>query len=148
MKRKLVSLILVLMLLSACAACGGDTEHVGRWQLVGAELEGLLTEPDVFGINALLTLQANGTGRLTIDESEEQIRSWSVQGGRITLRTDDETLEGSCADGYIVLTFDDGVSLYFLREGSEAPALELLDREAFEEAYAELVAAGEAMPVD
>lgn len=148
MKRKILLLALVLLLACACAACGDDENNAGEWQLRAAEYEGLLCEPDVFSVVAHLTLEKDGTGRLTIDEYGYAITSWSVKKDTVRLKLLETTMEGTYRDGYIVLTFDDGVRLWFSKEGAEVQPLELLDVEGYLDAYDALVASGGAMPAD
>lgn len=147
MKRS-VSLLLVAAFLCVFAACGGGKENAGEWSLAAAETEGLLVEPAVLELTASLVLEKDGSGRLTIDEDGYAIRSWSVKDGAVSIQTLDETVEGRLLNGYIVLVFDDGICLYFAREGGNAPALPLLNRAEYEAAYAALVESGEAMPLD
>lgn len=148
MKKKLVSLLLVLALACLSAACGGDKKNAGEWYLAGAELDGLLAEPEVLGIAASLSLNEDGTGRLTIDEDGYWIDSWSVKDGKVKIKMLEGTAEGTLSNGYIVLAFDDGISLWFAKEGSDVAPLVLLDAEGFVNAYAALVESGDAMPVD
>lgn len=148
MKKKIFALLLVLVFVCAFAACGGDKEHAGEWILKGAAYETLLAEPDVLGISASLSLEKNGTGRLTIGESGYAIKSWTVKDGQVTVKTGDNTVPGVYQDGYIILGFDDGISLYFAKNGQANRELLLLNAEQYRDAYQALVDSGDAMPVD
>lgn len=148
MKKKIIALLLVLLFVCACTACGGDKEHAGEWILKGAAYETLLTEPDVLGISASLSLDKNGSGRLTIDEEGYAIKSWSFKDGQVSIKTADETIPGLYEDGYVILGFDDGISLYFAKNGQAKRELLLLNAEQYAAAYQAMVDSGDAMPVD
>ena len=146
--KKILALVAALLLTCLCFGCGGDKAHAGEWYLTAAEYEGLLTEPEVFGLSASLSLKKGGTGRLTIGEDSYAISSWFVNDGEVSLQTLDGPVEGRIMNGFLILTFEDSMRLYFAKEGTNAPELILLDRDAFRTAYDALVAAGEAMPAD
>ena len=148
MKKKIVSLLLALMLICLSAACKGREENAGEWELRAAEYVGLYVQPEVLGIYAKLSLDKDGTGRLTIDENGYWIKSWSVKDGKIKITMLDDAVEGTVKDGYIILVFEDDISLWFAKEGSDVPPLQLLDEDGYMAAYEAMVESGDAMPID
>ena len=128
-----LSLLLVTALaLSLCAAGGAaayaDGEHPAEaaqtYNMFALGYAGQILETAQLGASSVLTLNADGTGTMSMDEETMDITAWSVTGNTLTVTLSDGS-QGTGAlhpeQGVIELDFG-GYLFYYGREGADTAA--------------------------
>lgn len=124
MKKKVLVLgIAVVMALSMAfvASCGKTDPNVGKYKMVemmGMTIDDMnkLAGEDVSDM-ITLELKDGGKGVMKV-ESESGDVEWKVDGEKISLTADGETIEGTIKDGVIEIEID-GISVVFEKEKSK-----------------------------
>ncbi len=122
--RKLLSVVLALALLLACAALPAAAEgasYAGEWYLVEMGMNGMSMAPGDVGMSMTLTLNEDGTGRfLTVQGGEEKTDevTWEAVEGGINVTQSGDTRLFEDVDGRLKAAI--GESTLIL--GREAPA--------------------------
>ena len=139
-------LMLALALALAMCVCqsataapepGAEWEVPGVYTLFGLEMMGYLIDSEAADTHSVLTLDSGGTGRMTMEEEEEELPAWSEESGKLVLTASDgSALEGTVGNGVVVLDFGSGNYLYYAQDGADLSGYELLDQEQFMERYA------------
>lgn len=115
--KKIVSLLLALVLVFACASFVAAEDVTGTWYLIEMTSEGISLDPSMFGIEMTLELFASGTATMSA-MGESASGTWVMEGNTVVVTLDDTvlrldyTLDGSLAGE------SDGVGLKFQRTGS------------------------------
>ena len=127
---KVVSLMLVLVCVLGLMACGDKkkSDAVGTYGIQKVEMNGvsmdleqlaavMSTESGEGDLSSIVTLTINEDGTFKLDmsamgESESQEGTWEEKDGKITLKAEGETIEGTYADGLVTLS-EEGLSLVF-----------------------------------
>lgn len=78
------------------------------------------TESGEGDLSSIVTLTINEDGTFKLDmsamgESESQEGTWEEKDGKITLKAEGETIEGTYADGLVTLS-EEGMSLVFKKK--------------------------------
>lgn len=146
MKKTLLPLLLaLLLLLSACGAQSAPAaknesaapdplaEAAGEYTLFGVSCEGSLVEAEALDFRSVLTLDADGTGYLTINDEGGAVESWTLDGDRTVIHYGVSTIGGTIAAGVAVLDFGDDNILYYARGDADISGYRLLNSEEFVE---------------
>ncbi len=112
--KRFVSLILVLMLILALAACGGEPDpNAGLYEATTAEYAGFSLEvSSLYESGLSLELKDGGRAILTMDGTDYSVK-WSLEGEALTITAADIELSGTLSDGSMVLDMGEGVSVTF-----------------------------------
>ncbi len=134
-----LAILMVLGMLAALSACGSqpapqEDSAAGEYTLFAAEVYGYTVASDALGTTSVLTLDADGTGYLTINEDGGDVSEWTVDGENITVVSGIDTILGTIKDGVIKLDFEDGYFLYYAAPGADTSSVEVMDEDAFFEA--------------
>lgn len=125
--KKLLSILMALSMLLALAACGGSAEpdpNAGLYVGDTVVAYGItLNAADYFGDDFSLELQSGGKAVLHYDGDTQRLK-WSLDGTAFHAEGGGESLDGTLADGAIVIPnmLDTGMSVTFVNRDYEAPA--------------------------
>ncbi len=145
-----LAILMVLGMLAALSACGSkpapEMENAaGEYTLFAVSAEdygGYIVDPAALEMTSVLTLNADGTGYLTLGEEGGAVSEWTVEGEDISVTSGIDTMVGTIKDGVIILDFDYGNILYYAAEGADTSAISVMDGEQFYEAIMADVDAG------
>ena len=128
---KVVSLMLVLVCVLGLMACGDKKKSDGAGSYgiqkvetggMSMDLEQLASQMGSDGdeVSSMITLNLNEDGTFKLDVSamgvsEAQEGTWEEKDGKITLKAEGETIEGTYADGLVTLS-EEGMSLVFKKK--------------------------------
>ncbi|RZS92752.1 hypothetical protein [Cuneatibacter caecimuris] len=128
---KVVSLMLVLVCVLGLMACGDKkkSDAAGSYGIqkvetggMSMDLEQLASQMGSDGdeVSSMITLNLNEDGTFKLDVSamgvsEAQEGTWEEKDGKITLKAEGETIEGTYADGLVTLS-EEGMSLVFKKK--------------------------------
>lgn len=131
MKKRSILLAVCLCLGLLLAGCGGSTAGetadveacAGTYTSIGLYLDGqYLTEESFSGM--VTTLDADGTGSLDWGEDNQgPISEWTAEDGKLLIKAGVSEMEGTVADGVMVLDLGDGIMLAFVGEGIDVASL-------------------------
>lgn len=117
MKRIVISLLSLCLLLTVLCACGGGTDYT----LFAYDYDGVIITAE--DMTSELTLNKNGTGRMTINGESGRIDTWTEENGSLILRSGDDTLSGTVRDGILALDLGDGNILYYAAENADTSSV-------------------------
>lgn len=132
---KLIALLLCAALVTALCACSGGS---GKDTVVG-EYEAFGISVKAFGdyvvesgeeYRSVITLDADGTGYMTINDEGGDIEEWSLDGEDITIHSGVSVLTGTLKDGVLVLDSDDYI-IYFAKEGTNTSSVKTITQDEF-----------------
>ena len=118
MKRILAIALAALLLMAVLAACGGgDGKYLGKYQLskVSSEGESYTVEEfaDLMGMEVdevknmmYIELKSGGKGTFNLDDEPQEV-TWKVDGEKLTLTADGETVDGTIKNDVITLGLDE-----------------------------------------
>ena len=144
--RPAAALLALALLLSLCA-CGATEPkpepvptppsvylpYVGDYTLFGVRHGDYIVDPAAMEIeiHSVLTLLDGGMGMLSINETSGRIGSWTISGEKIILNPDSSPISGLYRDGIVILTMEDGSTLYYAAEGADRSAFPLIGKEEY-----------------
>ena len=144
---RLAAALLALALLLSLCACGATEPkpepvptppspylpYLGAYTLFGVRHGDVIVDPAAMEveIRSVLTLQDGGMGTLSINEDSGRIGSWTIAGERITLNPDSSPMTGFYRDGVIILTMDDGSTLYYASESADRSGYPIIGQEEY-----------------
>ena len=120
MKRIVIALLSLCLLLAALCACGSGTDYT----LFAYDYDGRIIAAE--DMTSELTLNENGTGRMTINGESGRIASWTEEDGILLLRSGDDTLSGTIRDGILTLDLGDGNLLYYASENADTSSVPVI----------------------
>ena len=122
MKKAIAIVLLAVMILGLLAACGGGNN--GEKKLLGTYKLYMLADmtikeyADLFEVSVeeaekIMTLELKSGGKAVFtSDGESETVDWKVDGEKLVLSAEGETLEGTIKDGIITLDFDgEGIQL-------------------------------------
>ena len=110
-------------MVAVLCACGGV-----KYTLFAYDYDGHVLASD--SMTSELTLNASGSGRLSINGSSGRI-SWSEEDGVLTVRAGSDTFTGTLRDGIASLDFGGGTNMYYAAEGADTSALSVMTFEEY-----------------
>lgn len=128
MKRKVIATLLMSLFLVVLAGCGGDqyadSEYVGEWEAVSAEMSGISITPEEMGMEVYFEFDAGGTATITtVDEAEGEDSAsdpWEPTEDGLKITSGDEELQfKKVKDGVITGEFS-GVLFTFEKTADAA----------------------------
>lgn len=144
--RPAAALLALALLLTLCA-CGATEPvpepvptppsvylpYVGDYTLFGVRHGDHIVDPAAMEIEirSVLTLEDGGRGTLSINEDAGRIGSWTIAGEKIILNPDSSPLSGLYRDGVVILTLEDGSTLYYAAEGADRSAFPVIGRDEY-----------------
>ena len=137
MMKKLTALLLSLTLaclMSAMCLAEADPLYTGEWYLKTMIQGDNTMDVAAMGLNAVLTLNADGTCTFT-GLGSDSAGTWTddVENNEITVTIDDSPVKATLSDGELTLS-DGDMSMIFTREAPvEEPAVEIKEDAAAEE---------------
>lgn len=142
-----LGILMVLGMLAALSACGSQPapeadSAAGEYTLFAVEAYGYTVASDVLEVTSVLTLDADGTGYLTLGDEGGDVSEWTVEGENISVTSGIDTMVGTVKDGIIVLDFDYGNILYYAAPGADTSSVDVMDEDQFYEAIMADVDAG------
>ena len=94
-----------------------ESALTGEYELISMSYAGSEMNPASMGMNALLTLNENGTGSLVMNGAANDLPKWTDEGETVTLyNTGGDALPCSYADGIITLEMGENYYWYFYHE--------------------------------
>ena len=114
----LTCFVLILAMLLALAACGGEPDpNVGVYVAETAEMSGISISVDaVFDGGLTFNLKDGGRAVMTTGGQDYNLR-WALDGEDLTITAADGEYTGTLADGTMVLSMGEGVTITFGKEG-------------------------------
>jgi hypothetical protein len=117
MIKKLTALLMSLLMICSFAAAE-TVDYSGIWYLVSIESEGIVLNPADIGMAMTFTLNADGTGMITITDEDDQAVTWARDGETLTITANDEPLSFVPTDDGKLTAENEGSIMTF---GREAP---------------------------
>lgn len=118
--KRMACLILVLAILLALSACGGEPDpNCGVYKATTASMGGISIGVDsVFDGGFSIELKTGGKAVLSTGGSDYRV-AWKLDGETITVSGSDASMTGTLSDGTMVLenVLGSGVDLTLVREG-------------------------------
>ena len=143
----LTAVLLILATLLALAGCGATEPlpepvptppsaylpYVGAYTLFGVRHGDYIVDPTALDIeiHSVLTLEDGGMGTLSINGESGRIGSWTISGDTIILNPGASPMTGLYRDGVVILSMDDGSTLYYAVEGADRTAFPLIGRDEY-----------------
>ena len=122
MKKYLIALsVLTLLAFCACGVLGSAEETAAQYYVLSSiNYGGQEMDPGALNITSMLTLNADGTGVLSMNGSEAELPKWTLEGGVLTLYAQNG---GDMACGYEngVVTMEMGENYYWYYTLSDGP---------------------------
>ena len=144
--RLCAALLALLMLLPLCA-CGATEpqpepvptpispylRYVGDYTLFGVRHGDYIVDPEAMDteLRSVLTLLDGGQGTLSINDESGRIGSWTISGEELILNPESSPMKGLYRDGIVILTLDDGSTLYYAAADADRSAFPLIGREEY-----------------
>lgn len=125
MKRIVATLLIMVLLPIVLCACGGGTKYT----LFAYDYDGCVIAAE--DMSSELTLNENGTGRMTINGKSGRISSWTEENGDIILNAGSETLSGTIRDGILTVDPGDGSMLYYAAENADTSSVPVMSFEDY-----------------
>ena len=115
----IIVMMIILTMLAGCGGSGEATGYEGKYVSVSGEMMGVeLTGEDIAGWS--IELNNGGKGKMDIDGESGNIK-WTLEDKTITVTVDGEEMKGVFEDDKLV--FEDilgsGMKLTFAKEGKE-----------------------------
>lgn len=127
MMKKIAALLLFLFMLGSLATAE-TVDYAGVWYLVSAESGGIPFNPADIGMEMVMTLNADGTGVITMSGEEDKAATWVSDGEILTVTAKEQPRVFTLtADGQLVAE-NEGSKLIFGREAAApgfVPAAEI-----------------------
>ena len=116
--KRLACLILILAMLLALSACGGEPDpNCGVYKATTAEMDGIALNIDsVYSGGLGFELKDGGRAVMTMDGNNYNLR-WKLEGDALTIIASDTELTGTLADGTMVLDMGSGITVTLVKEG-------------------------------
>ena len=138
MKRncRILALLLALMLLAFGAAA--ETAE-GDYTMFAISSDGYMVDANEMGASSVITLAADGGGRMTMDAEEMGISSWTLDDDALFVVFEDESsFQATLQDGILILdVWGTGEMLYYYaREGADISGYNLMTVQELQAAYA------------
>ena len=110
--KRLACFVLILALLLALAACGGEPDpNAGVYKATTAEMSGIsLDVNSVYDGGLSFELKDGGKAIMTMGGSDYNLR-WKLEGDAVTIIASDTELTGTLADGTMVLDMGSGLTV-------------------------------------
>ena len=144
---RLCALTLTLLMLLGLCACGATEpqpepvptpispylRYVGDYTLFGVRHGDYIVDPEAMDteLRSVLTLLDGGQGMLSINDESGRIGSWTISGEELVLNPESSPMKGLYRDGIVILTLDDGSTLYYAAEGADRSAFPLIGRDEY-----------------
>ena len=118
MKKTIAIVMLAVLLLGLLAACGGsgkdsgDNKYVGTYKLSKLADMTVQEYADLFEMKLedaqnFMTVELKSGGKAVFTSDDEPVEvSWKVEGEKLILSAEGESIEGTIKDGVIALDFD------------------------------------------
>ena len=106
---------------------------MGEYTLFGVRHGDYIVDPAALDIEirSVLTLEDGGMGTLSINGESGRIGSWTISGDRIVLNPSTSPMTGLYREGIVILSMDDGSTLYYAAEDADRSAFPLSGREEY-----------------
>jgi hypothetical protein len=115
MVKKLTALLLCLLML--CTLASAETvDYSGVWYLVSVESNGIALNPSDIGMEMTMTLNADGTGVVTITDEDDSPATWVLDGETLTVTADEQPLAFTMTEDGQLVADNAGNNMYFGRE--------------------------------
>lgn len=125
MKKRALSLLLVLAMMVSLAACGGGGGPAGSYKLTKVSMSGMDIDVEqlgsMMGVDVNVTLEIKADGSWSMDASalgmgtEAVSGTWTASGSTIDLTAEGETLTATLNGSTLVME-EDGESLTFQKQ--------------------------------
>lgn len=119
MNKRFLSLFVFTLIISlGCLfPAGAETALTGEYELTSMLYGGTEMDPGSMGMSAILMLNEDGTGSLTMNGGVNELPKWTDDGTTVTLyNTNGDALPCSFADGIITLEMGENYYWYFTHE--------------------------------
>ena len=106
----------------------------GEYTLFAVTAFGATVEPEALELSSVLTLEADGTGYMTINDDGGDVEKWEENDGKIIVESGLSTMEGTVENGIITLDMDNDTYMHFAKEGADTSHLEVMTAEGLQDA--------------
>ncbi|MBQ4513671.1 MAG: hypothetical protein II969_11815 [Anaerolineaceae bacterium] len=107
----------VLLAVFGIFAAAAESALFGEYELTSMNYGGTEMDPGAMGMSAVLTLNEDGTGSLTMNGAPNELPKWTDDGATVTLyNSSGDALACSYADGIITLEMGENYYWYFMHE--------------------------------
>ena len=117
---KYMRIVTIILLLSfaalSLAACGGGG-YTGTWKSVKLETAGVVMDAEEQGLNEVVEIKSDGTGKWTTSDGVEQEMTWKETDDGVTLSVDmfgvQMDFKGKLEDGQLIVDYAGLGDVYF-----------------------------------
>lgn len=127
--KKLISLLLAALLLTALVPVAAESIPAGAWYLVEAEINGQIVSTAALGLSMTITLNEDGTAQILTsygEESSEEKGTWTAEDNKLTIIGPNESAAELVLEEDWLVMYQEDSSMRFSQDPNGTSVPEIL----------------------